>query len=676
MFEILASVSFLRPWWFLALLPVLWIIWQLWQTNKKQGAWHEVIEPKFQKLLLGESHSSEPSVNEKLGYISLAFLWLFAVIALAGPWIKSVEVPAQKSQQGIVIVLDLSLSMLADDVEPNRLARVKYTLTDLLKQHPENATGMVVYAGSAHSISPISEDNKTLLNLLPSLNPIVMPQFGSDPQAGLALAESLLEGGKVTHGHIIWITDDLETDQLESIDRWVSERDYTISLLTVGTEQGGVVQIPEYGLLKDDDDQLIMPSVPLSRFESLASDSQINWQHFQIGADHIEALLPQAITSEEEEATQFEQDIQHPLDFGIYFLFILVPLVAFIFRRGTLQIIAGISLLPLMMSHPSPAQADSLLNDLDVLFKSHDQLGYQAWEAEQYQKAEALFNDKQWRASTLYRQGKYAEAAELFQLDETASGFYNKGSALARQMKLDEAIEAYQQALKLEPNMSSAKDNLRIIQQLKQMNDDQKQDQPSQSQPQSPKSKGLQKESEDTSNEQQGSQSSQDSQKSESDNSKDQASKSGKTENANQQSASEKQNDSARQDEQDGSTQSKNQQNPGEESSGKQNNQKQPQKGDSGVMESSESGDETEASQNNEQNNKGARPNKLAESEPSSKSTTPQNQEGAPPMTEEEQAQLNWLKQIPDQPGLFLKRKFEYQYQQNPNKPDQMQKQW
>ncbi|MCF6253660.1 MAG: hypothetical protein L3J38_02810, partial [Thiomicrorhabdus sp.] len=128
----LIHLQFLRPYWLLALLPVAWLLWKLWQIKQKQGAWHKVIAPQFQPLLLGKNASKPHTTSHTLGFIGFGFIWLMAIIALAGPSTQSVEMPAQKNQQGTVIVLDLSLSMLADDLSPSRLDRVKYKITDLL----------------------------------------------------------------------------------------------------------------------------------------------------------------------------------------------------------------------------------------------------------------------------------------------------------------------------------------------------------------------------------------------------------------------------------------------------------------------------------------------------------------------------------------------------------------
>ena len=673
MFEMMSNLHFLRPWWFLALLPIAWFIWRIWQVNQKQGAWHQVIDVKFRKLLLGDNISNEPTLNEKLGYLGLGLVWFFTVLALSGPWVRSVDVPAQKSQQGVVIVLDLSLSMLADDITPNRLARVKYTLTDLLKQNPDYAVGMVVYSGSAHTISPISEDNKTLLNLLPSLNPVVMPKFGSEPLLGMQKADDLLNGAKITQGHIIWITDDIEGYQMDGITSWINSKPYTMSLLTVGSEKGGVVQIPNYGLLKEDNGDLILPSLPLKRFADLADEADMKWNNLQIGQDNTKGLLPPKLTADQNQSSQIDDGINHPLDIGIYFLFILIPMVAYLFRRGTLLSLAMFALIPIGLLNPQPVYASSLWSDLGDVFKSHDQQGYDAWEQQDYAKAEALFENRQWRASALYREGRYAEAARLFAEDKSAKGYFNQANALAHDMQLDKAIDAYQQALLINPNMQQAKDNLNLVQQLK-MNS-QKQSSLDQLDPDLPKTNADNKPSDQENEAQQDKQ-----QNLQSETAK-------KNQNgADDQAANQQNNSGAAQQglKADGSTdqaQAAQQGNPTDgigqnaqeiQSSGNATNATQnptanSQQGSNGLAESTDSnGEQTQGT-----NQQGMQAGRLADGSKNGTEKKP-----ASPVSEEELAQQNWLKQIPDQPGVFLKRKFEYQYQQDPSVNDENKKQW
>ncbi|MBD3755781.1 MAG: VWA domain-containing protein, partial [Gammaproteobacteria bacterium] len=255
-------IEFLRPLWFAAIIPVIWLLWRAWRLSDPKGRWQSVIAPPFQRLLLGNDTTSQGLNARRLAVIGLAALWMMAIVALAGPSLKSVKLPAQKSQQGTVIVLDLSLSMLADDLKPNRLSRVRFKLIDLLKAHPENAFGMVAYSGSAHTIAPISEDNQTLLALIPTLTPLMMPSYGSDPLRAFEQADTLLKGAHITQGHLIWVTDDLESAQSTELANWLKNSGYTLSILAVGTPQGGAVNLPNYGLLKDDQGAIVLPKLP------------------------------------------------------------------------------------------------------------------------------------------------------------------------------------------------------------------------------------------------------------------------------------------------------------------------------------------------------------------------------------------------------------------------------
>ena len=670
MVELLKNIHFLRPWWFLALLPIAWIIWQIWQTNRKQGAWHEVIAPKFRTLLLGEHTTSEPTVNEKLGYIVLAFAWFFAVLALSGPWVKSVDIPAQKSQQGMVIVVDLSLSMLADDLPPNRLSRVKYKLTDLLKQHPEYATGMVAYAGSAHTISPISEDNQTLLGLLPSLSPVMMPKYGAKPIKGLDLAEKLIKGAQITNGHIIWITDDIEENEIEQVSQWVNNHSVSITLLTVGTEQGGVVQIPNYGLLKDSKEKLIMPQVPFNRFAKLAQQTDIKWVELRPEDASVKALLPPVMTSNSSQTdTTLSKEVNHPMDIGAYFLFFLIPLVAFIFRRGTLLSLLVISIVPIGLFNPQPSYAMDYWEQLPTLFQSLDQQGYQAWEEKKYATAEAFFENPQWRASAMYRQGKYAQAAKLYEHDKTPNGHYNRGNALALAGDLAEAKKAYEKALQIQPDFKEAKENLAIINNLLTQ--------------QPPK----ENQNSDKGNQKPESQNESDKEQQQSKSSKEQPSPENSNSDSNKQNSADKEamdSSSTQQGKEDSdANQSKDSQT--QPSSQAPNDQANQQTADNGTTEEDlNSRDVSEAATTkegqSEENQQALQPTKLEENSlPEAESSSSAIGEGAQnreKLSEEEQAKQAWLKQIPDQPGLFLKRKFEYQFQQNPQTDDATDKQW
>ncbi len=104
-----------------------------------------------------------------------------ASIALAGPSWQRLPQPIDQKTDALVVVLDLSLSMYARDVAPSRLVRARHAVTDILRARTEGFTGLVAYAGDAHAVAPLTDDVRTIENLLAALAPDMMPVLGSNP---------------------------------------------------------------------------------------------------------------------------------------------------------------------------------------------------------------------------------------------------------------------------------------------------------------------------------------------------------------------------------------------------------------------------------------------------------------------------------------------------------------
>ena len=683
-------IEFLRPWWFLALIPIAWLLWNAWQIKTQQGRWHKIIEPKFQTLLLGSHSETFNQTNMRLAVIGLGFIWVLAITALAGPSLKSVKLPAEKIQQGSVVILDLSLSMLADDFTPNRISRARFKLVDLLNKHPELPVGLVGYAGTAHSIAPISEDNQTLLEMLPVLNPLIMPQYGSNPLEAMKLAEQMFTAAQINQGHLIWVTDDLEPSQRKAIQSWLNRRNLSLSILAIGTQAGGTVNIPNYGLLRDDNEQIITPELPYLEFQKLSRATGAALTPIKVDESDLAILLPNnlgAIGKEKQEKKS--KEVLHKLDEGAGLIIALMLMLAFAYRRGWLFTLPLLMIMPISAVYSPPSYAESnetKLPDFAEVFETPDQQGYEAWQQQKYQAAEALFESPEWKGATLYRLGKYNEAANQFKQDTSAKGHYNLGNAQAKLGNLEDAKKAYEQALKLQPDFSDAQSNLELINQLLEQ---QNQTESSNSGMESDDAASNQAESKENQKTEPEKSNKEQTQKRDQTTSKDQnPSQSGLQENLQndpqdnpsappekeggeqQETTDSEDQGQAKEEQSDQKDQASSTQLKGEES--KQGNQPNPKEHSEEAEDGEGLGDKTETTKNNEGTED-------ADAPPSPDSTQgaglDENASKSNQSLEEIQAQEqqratdNWLKQIPDQPGLFLKRKFEYQYQQqnNPN---------
>ena len=129
-------------------------------------------------------------------------LLALVTLAAAGPSLQRVELPVIKRADALVIVLDLSASMLAADVQPSRVQRARQKILDLLDTRDEGVTGLVVFAGDAHVVTPLTDDTRTIANLMPALSPAIMPLPGADATSGIELASELLRAAGAQGGQV------------------------------------------------------------------------------------------------------------------------------------------------------------------------------------------------------------------------------------------------------------------------------------------------------------------------------------------------------------------------------------------------------------------------------------------------------------------------------------------
>ena len=183
-------LHFIRPLW-LALLPLAVILPLVWRRLRRpSGDWSKVCDAHLLRWLSVGNGAAKPS---RFGPWLAGLVWLIAAIALAGPSWQKLPDSSFTSRDARVLILDLSVSMLAEDLKPNRLAQAHFRLSDMLEATLEGQTGLVSYAGDAFVVSPLTSDTNTIRNMLPALRPDVIPVSGSRPDRALELAAELLQ---------------------------------------------------------------------------------------------------------------------------------------------------------------------------------------------------------------------------------------------------------------------------------------------------------------------------------------------------------------------------------------------------------------------------------------------------------------------------------------------------
>lgn len=639
MTDLLNQFHFLRPWWLVAIVPAALLIIGLWRRQYQAQSWQQLIAPDLLPYLLD---GKTTHINPRY-LLGLLLGWIIACTALAGPTWEKRPVSLEKNQQALVLLLDLSPSMLSEDLKPSRLLRARLKIADILKRRQDGYTGLVVYAGDAHVVTPLSDDSKTIINLLPDLTPYIMPLSGSNTEAAISRALQMMHDSGISQGDLLLLTDGVTADaQSRIVELMQAHKDIRLSILGVGTTSPTPIPASKGGFVRDRAGGIVTTQLNISELRDLAHKTGGRYQTFVDTTADIDVLLrddPHRSPQHQTDKTQREFDSWY--DRGHWLALLLLPIVLYSFRRGLLL---SLLCLPLLGLTPQKSYAFGW----DDLWRNKNQQAYQALQEEQTQKAAELFNDPNWKATADYRAGHYEQAAQGFAKDDSARGHYNRGNALAKAGKLDDAINAYNQALKRNPHFADAQKNRDLVEQAKQQQQQQNQSQNSQSQ------------NDDSQDNQQDGQQ-QDSQQQ---NTGNQADKQDQSSGEQQEQDTQQQDTSQQnQSEQQGQT---------EQQNSEQTSQQQSAQDEEGQELSEEEKAEEARRQAEEQAQREAEQAQQANAAQEQSSDEQQSDEQQAlarqiqpddGLTDEErQAMEQWLRRVPDEPGMLLKNKFKDQY--------------
>tara|TARA_R110001592_G_scaffold63585_11_gene194944 strand:- start:35368 stop:37407 length:2040 start_codon:yes stop_codon:yes gene_type:complete len=654
------ELHWIRPELLWTAIPLVICALLLARQHFQQRSWQKHIDPSLLPYLLDGKPSGKPRRSALVLLLAAILAWL----ALLGPAWEKVPSPLHKNTEGLVVVLDLSPSMLAEDIQPSRMRQARFKLRDILHLRRDGQTGLVVFAGDAFIVAPLTDDVNTLLTLIPGLNPSMMPMTGSNPLAGISLAKDLLDrsGG---NGSILLISDGVNPQQLSGIRDFISDSDYPLSVLAVGTSDGAPIPLPGGGFARDNNGNIIVPALTVDELQTLAAAGGGVYRELSLDDSDINALSVDTISSvnDKESESRAERNYDQWKDAGPWLVLLLLPFALLGFRKSWLAGLVPLLLPALLVTLPSKANAFEFKD----LWQTPDQQAAALLDSDP-QAAAGKFEDPMWKASAQYRAGDFATAAESYAQFDTADAHYNRGNALAKAGKLDEAIAAYQSALEIDPSLSDAKSNKKIIEDMKE-NKNQEQSQDGQSQDnkqdsQGDKNQDQQNQNSENSDSGEQSQSSEDQQPSSpQDDSRDksQSQDPADSERESDAPASDKQ----QSDEQQGQSE----QNDTEQDQSEQDNNEQQNEQSQAEREAAEQRDaklaEDYARQAAEQND--AVQEALAAKQAEGAVDKPADQAAAAiasdePLSEEEQAREQWLRNIPDNPGNLLRNKFRYQH--------------
>ncbi len=630
-----SQFHFLRPEWLLALIPVVILALLLWYQKHTARQWQQMVAPELLKYLLdGQTTRIKP-----WQLIALLFGWIIGCVALAGPTWEKLPVSVEKNQQALVIMLDLSPSMMSEDLKPSRLVRARLKMIDLLRERKDGQTALLVYAGDVHVVTPLTDDVETIINIIPALHPNVMPAEGSNTEAAVERGLKLLKDAGIAQGDLLLITDGvIAAAQSSIIDTMNKNSQYRLSVMGVGGTEPTPIPSNKGGFVRDGKRNIVTTQLNASELQVFAKQTRGRYRTLTNNTSDIDYLMDLP-APEKQETQKVDREFDSWYDRGHWLVLLLLPIVLYCFRRGVLL---SLLLLPLLGLTPTKSYAFGW----DDLWKNKNQQAYDQLQQQNATEAAQNFDDPEWKASAQYRAGDYEGAVQNFSQFDTADAHYNRGNALAKAKKLPEALKAYDEALKKQPDMADAKKNRQLVDDLIKQQKEQNQDQQSQ--------------------DQNADQNKQDKQQDQQDKDKQDQPQQDQNNQQNQDSNDQNQDDQNNQDQQNQSQQDQEQQKQDMKNQAQkdQPNQQQDQNQQSDEQQQAEQQQDSEEKSEQE---KAAQAAKQTEEEQQQEQAEQQQVQEATPkddgLTDEErQAMEQWLRRVPDDPGGLLRNKFNYEH--------------
>jgi Ca-activated chloride channel homolog len=260
--------------WVLVAVPILPLVaWTLFRGKLGRSA--PLSLPKIMRRWAGvRAVVDRPGANRGPRGTWLGAGLMLVAVALARPQLGNVEETVFDQSREVLIALDLSASMLADDVKPTRLARAKLLIGNLLDELQGERVGLACFAGTAFLQVPLSSDYEVLRDILPGLDPSFLPQAGTDFTGMLRVAGEAFGQSTAADRFLIVLSDGEAHDPewrtgLEEL----KKKGVKIISLGVGTAAGSLLPDPQGGVVKDGRGAAVLTRLEPATLEELARET-------------------------------------------------------------------------------------------------------------------------------------------------------------------------------------------------------------------------------------------------------------------------------------------------------------------------------------------------------------------------------------------------------------------
>lgn len=328
-----SAFHFLHVYWLVAL-PVAWILagW-LARHSRQNSNWSQLIDPELLPSL-----RLQPGAKAHSPWTLIALAWTLAILALAGPSWQHEQSDAFRAHTNWVMLLDLSPSMAAADLSPDRATRARYALDDLLDAARDARVALIAFAGEAHTVAPMTEDIATIHALLPPLAPDLMPEQGNAAAPALRKAAALLHAAGAKKGQIILLSDGTsDAAAAFSSAQELARQGIRVNVVGIGTAAGAPLPDGKGNFVRTAQGSTALTRLQtdqLQRIARLGGGMYVPLDHLQQLIGHLQADTPHALAASGQQVK--DRTVVHWHNGGFWILLPLLFVCALLARRGWL----------------------------------------------------------------------------------------------------------------------------------------------------------------------------------------------------------------------------------------------------------------------------------------------------------------------------------------------------
>ena len=452
------------------------VIWYFrWQKKSESST--------FNACILNHIIPYKNLIQERIKLGLFFFSLIILIIAIANPQIGVKGEKIKGQGLDIILLLDVSNSMLAEDIQPNRISRSKYFIAKFLDKLKHDRVGLILFAGSSYSQVPLTIDFTSIKMSLPIIDPTNFPSQGTNIGEAVDMAGKALGLTDSKSKAIVIITDGEDHDQEANAAIEAARKNgIKVFAVGVGEEQGVPIPVGNGEFKKDEEGNTVMTAFNRGMLENLASIGNGSFYHLGQQGNIEEDVIAELNKLEGKDFEEFDYS-----NFNSYFYWFALVVLFLLFMEFVIptvdidQFIRNITsisfLIILSLSLNAQTSEEKQKNASRTLIRK----GNSNYQNNNFEKAElnyrkALVVHPKSRtanfnlANTLYSQQKFQESIDYYEkcVDKSddklsrARTYHNLGNAFFKANQVTEAIRAYENALKLNPSDMDTKYNLAL----------------------------------------------------------------------------------------------------------------------------------------------------------------------------------------------------------------------